>query len=133
MSVRFGAPFPLIEMYTYLPNPEFGDSESFASTLTRKRSINNTLYTYVKSKDGRKKLQMRFRMTRMKMLEFRAFLAVYYRTRITLFDHLGQLWIGWITTNPNEFENSRAITGTSIANTGSTIADIQIEFEGTKQ
>jgi hypothetical protein len=133
MSVRLGAPFPLIETYVYLPNPEFGDSEAFSAELDRKRSIDNTLYTYVKSKDGRKKLQMRFRMTRMKMLEFRAFLVAYYRTRITLFDHLEQLWIGWITTNPNEFENSRAIFGRNSTLTGETLADIQIEFEGIKQ
>lgn len=133
MSVRFGAPYPLIEAYTYLPSPEWGDSEAFATTITRKRSIDNTQYTYVKTKDGRKKLQFRFRMTRMKMLEFRAFLQAYYRTRVTLLDHLDQLWIGWITTNPNEFENSRAIFGRNSATIGETLADIQIEFEGIKQ
>lgn len=132
MSIRFGAPYPLIETYVYLPNPEFGDSEAFTISISSKRSMDNTRYTYVKSKDGRKRLQMRFHLTRKKALEFRAFLNAYYRTCITLFDHLEQLWIGWITTNPNEFENVRAILGNSSI-TGDTLTDIQIEFEGTKQ
>jgi len=131
MSVRFGAPYPLIEVHVFLPNPQFGDSESFMASVTTKRSMDNTRYTYVKSKNGRKRLQMRFRVTRMKALEFRAFLVAYYRTRIMLLDHLDQLWLGWITTNPNEFENSQAIPGN--VNTGETLADIQIEFEGIKQ
>ena len=99
MSVRFGAPYPLISVHVFLPSPEFGDSESFVASIETKRSMNNTRYTYVKSKDGRKRLQMHFRVTRMKALEFRAFLVDYYRTRVTLLDHLGQLWLGWITTN----------------------------------
>jgi len=132
MSVRLGGPYPTIQTYIYLPNPEFGDSEAYTMTLDRKRSMNNTLYTYVKSKDGRKRLQMRFRLTRMKMLELRAFLVAYYRTRITLLDHENQLWVGWIMTNPNEFENTSSFMNAP-ALAGRTYGSIQIEFEGIKQ
>lgn len=133
MSVRFGGPYPGVQTYVFLPNPQFGDSEGYTMTLSRRRSMDNTLYTYVKSKDGRKRLQMRFRMTRMKMLEFRAFLLAYYRTKIELLDHEDQLWIGWIMTNPNEFDNADYFASPNPALTGETYASIQIEFEGTKQ
>lgn len=132
MTVRFAGPHPLYETYTYMPNPEWGDSEAFTASVSFKRSMNNTRYTYVKSKDGRKKLQLRFRCTRMKALEFRAFLQAYYRTEIQLQDHEGQVWIGWITTNPNEFEAYRAVQPVT-PDIGRSLMTIQIEFEGTKQ
>jgi hypothetical protein len=69
----------------------------------------------------------------MKALEFRAFLLAYYRTKIELLDHEDQLWIGWITTNPNEFENASYFASPNPGLTGETYASIQIEFEGTKQ
>lgn len=142
MTVRFAGPHPLYETFTYMPNPDFGDSEGYGATVSRKRTIDNTLYTYVKSKDGRKRLQMRFQCTRSKALEFRAFLQAYYRTEIELTDHLGNRWIGWITTNPNEFEASRAIQPVIVGirninyrefDIGRSLVTIQIEFEGLKQ
>jgi hypothetical protein len=131
MSVRLAAPYPAIEAVTYLPNPEFGDSEGTVNFLDLKRSINSTRYTYVRAKDGRKRLQFRFGLTRMKALELRAFIFAYHSTKISLTDHLGQVWHGYITTNPNEFESTSAIKGTP--GTGSVRVNIQIEFEGTKQ
>jgi|GEM_PF-2329795 len=131
MAVRLAAPVPLISTYTFLPNPEFGDTEGFTADVVVKRSMNNTLYSYVKQKDGRKRLLMRFRLTRMKALELRAFIRAYYRTEIELLDHEGQRWLGWITTNPNEFEYATAVTGGSAG--GRSLATIQIEFEGMKQ
>jgi hypothetical protein len=131
MSVRLAAPYPGTQCISYLPNPEFGDSEGQVSFIEIKRSINSTRYTYVRAKDGRKRLQMRFTMTRMKALELRAFIYAYHSTRMSLTDHLGNLWVGYITTNPNELENVSAIFGT--VGTGQTRASIQIEFEGIKQ
>lgn len=131
MTVRLAAPYPAIQTITYLPNPEFGDLESLTNSMTLKRSINGVRYTYTRAKDGRKRLQMRFVLTRTKALEFRAFLYAYHSTQISLTDHLGQVWIGYITTNPNEFENVSALLHVSAA--GTTTANIQIEFEGTQQ
>ena len=133
MTVRFGGPYPLIETLISLPDPQFGDSEGYLASIDSKRSMDNTQYTYVKSKDGRKRLQLRFNLTRMKMLELRAFLNAYYRTRVTYKDHLGDEWIGWITTNPNEFETIGAYRNVGMDVVGGTYGTIQIEFEGTKQ
>jgi hypothetical protein len=69
----------------------------------------------------------------MKMLEFRAFLNAYYRTLVMFRDHLNQDWIGWITTNPNEFETTGAYRNVGMDITGGAYGTIQIEFEGTKQ
>lgn len=118
-----------MQTYTYLPNPEFGDLEGSRQTVDIKRSINNTVYTYVKSKDLRKRLQLRFTLTRGKALELRAFIVSYYRSKIQLTDHLGQVWLGYITTNPNEFES----TGRAVGAPGNELQNIQIEFEGIKQ
>ena len=127
MTVRLGAPYPALQTFTYLPNPEFGDLEGPRQTVEIKRTINNTRYSYVKSKDARKRLQLRFTLTRGKALELRAFIVSYYRSRVQLTDHLGQVWLGYITTNPNEFESTgRASPVTELQN-------IQIEFEGIKQ
>ncbi len=129
MTVRLGAPYPAMQTFTYLPNPEFGDLEGSRQTVEQKRTINNTRYTYVKSKDLRKRLQLRFTLTRGKALELRAFIVSYYRSKIQLTDHIGQIWLGYITTSPNEFES----TGRAVGAPGNELQNIQIEFEGIKQ
>ena len=129
MTVRLGAPYPALQTFTYLPNPEFGDLEGARQTIDKKLTINGTRYTYVKSKDSRKRLQMMFNLTRAKALELRAFIKSYYRNRVLLTDHLGEKWVGYITTNPNEFES----TGRAIGTPGDILQNIQLEFEGIKQ
>lgn len=132
MSVRLAAPYPGIQCITHLPNPEFGDLEGQVNFLEIKRSINGQRYSYVRAKDGRKRLQMQFSLTRMKALELRAFIVAYHSSRVLLTDHLGQKWLGYIITNPNEFETTSAILH-GPAGTGAARAAIQIEFEGLQQ
>jgi len=129
MTVRFGAPYPTMQTFSYLPNPEFGDLEGGRTSPVIMRAIDNTRYTYVKAKDLRKRLQLQFTLTRAKALELRAFIVSYYRSRVQLVDHLGQKWVGYITTNPNEFET----TGRAAGAPGDELQSIQIEFEGIKQ
>jgi hypothetical protein len=114
-----------------LPNPEFGDTEGTVNGLEVKRSINATKYSYVRAKDGRKRLQMRFSMTQNKALELRAFLFAYGSTRMSLTDHLGHVWVCYVTTNPNELEHTTAILNAPAA--GRSRASIQLEFEGLLQ
>lgn len=129
MTVRLGAPYPALQTFTYLPNPQFGDLEGARQTVNVKRTINNTRYSYVKTKDTRKRLQLQFTLTRGKALELRAFIVSYYRSKVQLVDHLGETWVGYITTNPNEFES----TGRAVGAPGNELQNIQIEFEGIKQ
>ncbi len=107
---------------TVLPNPEWQDSEQLTSSLEVKRTVNGATYTYVKSKNDRRRLLMRFILTRAKSLELKAFINAYYSSIVTLIDHEQQKWIGNLLNNPFEFE---ALVGE--------YQNIQLEFEGIKQ
>ncbi|KKN21258.1 hypothetical protein LCGC14_0927150 [marine sediment metagenome] len=116
MTVRLEA----YQTITYLPNPTFSDSENLAVSISRKFSMNGTRRTYVKSKDERRKLIMRFDFTRAKGLELHAFIRAYYSTEILLTDHNGVVWLGYFTSNPFDFETPAR----------GEYQNIQIEFEG---
>ena len=131
MSVRLAAPHPALQVFTFLPNPEFGDSENQAHTVEFKRSIDNTRYSYVKTRATRRKLSMRFDLTQSKAFELMEFIRSYQGTKILLTDHLSQDWLGFITTNPNEIESQAKGIKNSVI--GFAHAIIQIEFEGVKQ
>jgi len=122
MTVKIQAPYPLLHTTTLLPNPEFSDSEAMLDEVIKKRSMNGSLYTYVKTKASRRKLLMTFQLYRMKGLELRAFIRSYYKSKIRLTDHLDQVWIGYFTSNPFDFD-----TDTDEWQT------ITLEFEGIKQ
>lgn len=107
---------------TVLPNPEFSDSEALTGEVAIKRTVNGETYTYVKSKNNRRRLLFRFRLTRPKSLELKAFIIAYFSSPITLIDHEEQKWFGNILNNPFEFE---ALTGEE--------QNITLEFEGIKQ
>ena len=116
------APHPLLRTATYLPNPVFSDSEALTDELTQQRAMDGTLYTYIKTKNEKRKLLMSFDLTREKGLELRAFIQAYYKSSIFLTDHLDVTWIVYFTSNPFEFDvkinEARVIT---------------LEFEGIKQ
>lgn len=122
MSVRLAAPYPTIQTITYLPSPDFSDSESITPEVQRQYTMTGRLYTYIKTKNNRRRLLMRFNMTREKGLELIAFVRAYYRSKIQLTDHLGIDWVVEMTVNPFDFDTP----GPSEWQT------IQLEFEGVK-
>lgn len=65
------SPYPLLDQLTLLPNPQFSDSEGLMISVSRKLAMDGTRYTYVKRKDGRRKLRWSFKVTRNKALELR--------------------------------------------------------------
>ncbi len=107
---------------TFLPNPEFGDSEGILDEVTVKRTIIGGRHVYVKTKGSRRRLTLNFRLTRLKALELRAFIRSYFSSTVTLVDHLDQVWVGNFMSNPFEF--------TSVTGPDQTI---QLDFEGVKQ
>jgi len=121
MTVRLQAPYPLLQTTTLLPNPEFSDSEGLLDEINSKRSMTGTLYTYVKTKGERRRLTMRFTLSRLKGLELRAFIRAYFYSKIRLTDHLDQVWVGYFTDNPFSFES------------GKEMQNIQLTFEGVEQ
>ena len=127
--IELAAPYPAIQTVTLLPNPQFGDGEAETCEVATKRAMDGMLYTYVKSKVGRRRLTLPFQVTRMKGLELRAFIQSYYASKVRLTDHLGQVWIGNLVNNPFEFSTSKR----SVASPGGELQTIQLEFEGVKQ
>ena len=125
--LQITAPWPSADCRIYLPNPKFGDSESLAIEMNPKRAMDGTLYTYVKTKGLRRKLLMSFTMTRLKSIEFSRFLLMYVSKQIKIVDHLDRAWIGYITSNPVEFNTSKRGTPGG----GDELVDVEIEFEGT--
>lgn len=133
MSFTIAAPFPAVQTTTVLPNPELSDAESLTDSLSARRAMDGTLYTYVKTKAGRRKLQWTFQLTRNKGLELRAFLLSYFASQLRVVDHLDRVWVGHFVNNPFELTTDRkagpALQGLPRGETQS----ITLEFEGTEQ
>lgn len=117
MSVRLAA----YETITYLPNPEFGDSEALHNEVNKKRALDGTLFTYIKTTTDRK-LIFRFKLTREKAMELYYFFQSYFTSTISLTDHNGVEWSGKFTSNPFDFKNLGV----------GEQQEIQFEFEGTQ-
>jgi len=129
--ITLKAPWPAIQTVTYLPNPEFGDTENLVQTISTFKSMNNTRYTYVKTRDSRRTVNFRFNLTQAKAFELMEFIRAYHRIKIQMTDHLGQVWLGYIITNPNEVESRALAIKNATAMYGH--GGIQIQFEGFKQ
>lgn len=103
MSFILKAPYPGIRTTTLLPNPAWGDSKALTATIISMRAADGTLYTYVKSRNGRMKFQWEFEIARNKALELREFLDAYNSKLIQVIDHDGDEYIGYLRNNPFEF------------------------------
>lgn len=127
---KISAPYPNVETLTLLPSPQLGDTESLTDTVSTKRAMNGTLYTYVKTKGGRRRLQWSFRLTRNKSLELRAFIQSYFASKIHILDHNNRTFVGNLTNNPFEFEAAeRAYPNMAPLPRGETVI-ITLDFEG---
>lgn len=130
---EISAPYPGLQTTSLLPNPEFSDTEALTDAVITKRAVDGTLYTYVKTTGGRKKLQWTFLLTRNKGLELRAFLTAYAASKVMVVDHNDRAWVGYFTNNPFEL--------TSVRKAGPAIQDwprgethtVTLEFEGVEQ
>lgn len=111
MSFLLRAPYPSLLTTTLLPSPEWGDSKGLAATVKTMRGMDGTLYTYVKSREGRKKLRWQFRLSRNKALELREFINTYFDQIVEATDHDGDKWIGYLMNNPFEFAGDGRASG----------------------
>jgi len=89
------------------------------------RSLNGTLYTYVKSRAGRKRFQWEFELSRNKALELREFINSYRGALIQVIDHDGDTWIGYLRNNPFELSG----VGRAVGWPGGETMNIMLEFE----
>ena len=97
------APYPGYQTTVLLPSPNWGNSEEIAASMSTIRAMDGTLYTYVKQRDGRKRFQFDFEISRNKALELRAFIQSYFRTPIRITDHNSVKWVTYLVNNPFEF------------------------------
>ncbi len=103
MNFIMRAPYPGLVTTALLPAPQWGDSKSLTATVISMRSMNGTLYTYVKDRNGRMKFHWRFEVARNKALELREFINAYHGKLIQVIDHDGDTWLGYLRNNPFEF------------------------------
>jgi hypothetical protein len=124
MSLILQAPVPLLTTTSVFPSPQFGDGETPKHGVTVMQSMNGTLYSFVKS-NARSQLQYSLTLSRMKALELRAFILSYYRAKVRLTNHKGEVWDGYFTSNPFEFS-----TDGKSSLPGDAVQTITIDFEG---
>ena len=127
--LKLEAPYPGVQTTSFFPNPQLGDSEELTDEMVSKRAMDGTLYTYVKTKNLRRRLLFELSMGRMKALELRAFIESYFASKVRLTDHLGRVWIGNLVNDPFEFNTP----GRAEHFPGQERQTIQLEFEGIMQ
>jgi hypothetical protein len=90
-----------------LPNPEYNDAESLVAAVSIKRTITGDTYSYVKKSNNRK-LKYKFLISQRKAYELRKFLLDYLGNRVAMTTCKGEMWTGFILTDPSEIiSNSR--------------------------
>lgn len=102
MTFIIQAPYPLMQSTLLLPSPEEGNQKNLASTVQTMRSMNGKLYTFVKSKRGRKVHQWDFVGTKDKGREAVQFINLYAGNLVRITDHNGDNHLGYVTINPLE-------------------------------
>lgn len=130
---QFEAPYPGIQTTVLTPNSLPSDTEALAASVSSKRAVDGTLYTYIKTKAGRRKLTWTLRMRRPNALNLRAFLLSYFASKIKVTDHNGRVWVGNFTNNPFEFDTPERSGPTNSDGLRGEIQTITIEFEGVEQ
>ncbi len=118
MPVTFSAPHPYNQTTIILRNPEWNDSVNVKDEVAVKRSINGTMYTYVKRQKTRRRLTMQFTLDSWKLLEAEEFFRTYYAARMKIIDHLGNFWVGYAVNNPFEWTLDSKAKKTSVQFTG---------------
>lgn len=125
MSFLIRAPYPSLITTTLLPSPAWGDSKSLTGSIITMRGMDGTLYSYVKSRNGRKKFNWQFELSRNKALELREFINSYHSEIIQVTDHDGDVYVGYLMNNPFEF----AGTGRAFGWPGGETMSVILEFE----
>lgn len=99
---EISAPYPALQTTIILKRPSFSDGEGLTDSVAMKRSTNGTVYTYVKTKNNRRKITWKIDLTRPKSIELMNFMAAYFSSKVQVIDHRGRTWIGNFTNNPFE-------------------------------
>lgn len=109
-----------------LPNPEFNDSEGLVAAVSIKRTITGDTYSYVK-KSANRKLKYKFLISQRKAYELRRFLLDFLGDRIVLTNWKGEIWSGYILTDPAEI-TSNARGGICTGD----LYEVDLEYQGVR-
>ena len=112
------------ETTTVLPNPQFSDTKGLRADLQTYRTIDGTLYTYVKTKNKKHAYLWDFALTRNKGLELLEFYKVYAAEKITCILN-DEIIVGYIKNNP--FESATIASAHGMP--GNEMVKMTIEFE----
>jgi hypothetical protein len=82
-----------------LPNAKFDDARAANQTVNLQRTMTGVLYSYVKT-TGATTLRLPFVLSRMKALELKEFIRVYYRAQWVVDLHDGTHWIAHLLSDP---------------------------------
>jgi len=100
MSFVIQAPYPLMTSTLVLPSPLTGNTEANTATVQTMRAMDGTVYTYIKSKRGRRAFNWNFITSKDKGLETKEFVSMFADDVVKVTDHLGVVRVGWVTVNP---------------------------------
>lgn len=99
---RLQGPFPLLKTTVLLPSFLEGNNRALTSSVQPVRAMDGTLYTYIKTKRGRRVHNWDFRTTKSKADEIKSFVDLYSGQLVRAYDHLGGAYLGYLTMNPIE-------------------------------
>lgn len=91
-----------------LPDPLFGDSEGPLNEMSIQQTVDNTAYTYANPKDGRRKIQFQFALSRQKAQEVEDFYKAYLAENLEITDEQGTVWHGYFSIAPFDRESIAA-------------------------
>jgi len=100
------APYPSFQVTALLPSPQWGDSMAATGTMQSMHMMDGTRFTYVTSRNGRKRYQWDFTISRAKALELQSFYNAYYGAQVQVITHDDDTLNGYLINNPFEFTGS---------------------------
>jgi hypothetical protein len=102
MSFVIQGPYPLMTSSLVMPSPLVGNTEANTATVSTVRAMDGTVYTYVKTKRGRRVFNWNFVTSKDKALEAKEFIKLFASGLVRVTDQLEVVRIGYITINPLE-------------------------------
>ncbi len=102
MSFVIQGPWPAMKNTVLLPSPQQGNNKGNQSTVQTLRAMDGTVYTYIKTKRGRRGQSWDFITSKDKALEIKEFIILHADGLIRIIDHRDVNLIGYITINPME-------------------------------
>jgi len=97
--ISIKAPFPQLNVACVLPNAKMQDSRAANQSVQVQRTMTGAMFSYVKNA-GSSKLRLPFVLSRMKALELKEFIRVYYRAQWVVTLHDDSKWLATLLSDP---------------------------------